>query len=126
MYNPGVIVPLGASATSALLSEAQWLGCKGKIGKARGKTFEIEIGGKTWSVFPTYHPAAALHGKSSCRFDIEGDLRTAYTGEVITQGLKVECDLPGFGMEVETVSDPEIFLQYATKALQKFRAGEIK
>ena len=57
---PEIIVTLGRHATSYVLSEA---GVKEVVGitKLRGEVYSAKLFGLSFSVLPTFHPAAVLH-----------------------------------------------------------------
>lgn len=65
IIKPKVIVTLGAFATRTILNR------KDGISKVHGKVFEVE----GYSVFPMYHPAAALYARAT-RELLEEDFRT--------------------------------------------------
>ena len=52
LLNPTVVIPLGNSATKALIPTAI-----GKIGIDRQNTFTVNINGKSQTMIPTYHPS---------------------------------------------------------------------
>jgi uracil-DNA glycosylase len=65
IIKPKVVVTMGAFATRTILDR------KDGISKVHGKVFEVE----GYSVFPMYHPAAALYARST-RELLEEDFRT--------------------------------------------------
>lgn len=65
IINPKVVVTLGAFATRTILDR------KDGISKVHGRVFEVE----GYSVFPMYHPAAALYARAT-RELLEEDFRT--------------------------------------------------
>ena len=54
LVNPGVIVTLGATPLRELAGEAQG------VTKVRGQWRQVQVGGRTYPVMPTFHPAYVL------------------------------------------------------------------
>ena len=72
ILEPKFIVTLGKHSTAYIFSKANIP--FNSITKAHGKTYEISIRGLEMTVFPTFHPAAALYN-ASYRDDLLKDFR---------------------------------------------------
>lgn len=59
LIKPKMIVPLGKHSTAYMFSKAKLL--FDNITKARGKFFKTKLWGMQITIFPTFHPAAALY-----------------------------------------------------------------
>ena len=65
VISPSVLVPLGNFATKFVLGGFSVSGMKKieGISKLHGKKFEVEFEGRKISVYPMYHPAAAIYNR---------------------------------------------------------------
>jgi DNA polymerase len=59
LIKPKLIVPLGKHSTAYMFSKAKLP--FDSITKARGKLYETKLWGMQMTIFPTFHPAAALY-----------------------------------------------------------------
>ncbi|BBD73778.1 hypothetical protein HS1genome_2167 [Sulfodiicoccus acidiphilus] len=72
LVKPTILVTLGRHSSAYVLSRGQ-INFK-SIESVRGRTFKVKLGEETATVFPTYHPAAALYNPS-LKEELESDFR---------------------------------------------------
>ena len=72
LIKPKGIVSLGKHSTAYMLSKAKMR--FSNIARARGKFYEIRLWGMQITIFPTFHPAAALYN-GKCRDRLVEDFR---------------------------------------------------
>ncbi|MEM3969691.1 MAG: uracil-DNA glycosylase [Fervidicoccaceae archaeon] len=79
LINPKVIVALGATSSNYLFNESfpsSWKGKSKKVSSIRGNIGSLNIGGKSFKVLATFHPASVLRNPK-LREKLEEDLRKA-------------------------------------------------